>query len=126
MGSGSIHVDEYAKGERMTQDIHTCHDECERPACVASRAASNAAMRMEREKVAKWMMRQGYATGHGETTEDLLAELEWQIAENWGHALSKGVQGERSRTANLVENMGIEGYGTLAIAAAIRMGMTHE
>ena len=27
------------------------------------------------------MMRQGYATGHGETVEDLLKELEWQIDE---------------------------------------------
>jgi len=33
----------------------------------------------EREKVAKWMTVQGYATGHGESIEDLLKELEWQI-----------------------------------------------
>ena len=36
----------------------------------------------EREKVAQWMMRQGYATGHGDSTEDLLKELEWQIEES--------------------------------------------
>jgi uncharacterized protein Usg len=35
----------------------------------------------EREKLATWMMRQGYATGHGDTVEDLLKELEWQIDE---------------------------------------------
>ena len=35
----------------------------------------------EREKVAAWMMARGYATGHGDTIEDLLQELEWQIAE---------------------------------------------
>jgi hypothetical protein len=35
----------------------------------------------EREKVAQWMTRQGYATGHGDTIEDLLKELEWQIEE---------------------------------------------
>ena len=35
----------------------------------------------EREKLAAWMMRQGYATGHGDTTEDLLKELDWQIEE---------------------------------------------
>ena len=34
-----------------------------------------------REKVAAWMMRQGYATGHGDTIEDLLREAEWQIRE---------------------------------------------
>jgi len=33
----------------------------------------------EREKVAKWMIAKGYATGHGESIEDLLKELEWQI-----------------------------------------------
>ena len=33
----------------------------------------------EREKVAQWMTRQGYATGHGDNIEDLLKELEWQI-----------------------------------------------
>jgi hypothetical protein len=36
----------------------------------------------ERNKVASWMMAQGYATGHGDTTEDLLKELEWQVRES--------------------------------------------
>jgi hypothetical protein len=35
----------------------------------------------EREKVAAWMIARGYATGHGDTTEDLLREAEWQIRE---------------------------------------------
>lgn len=35
----------------------------------------------EREKVAAWMTQRGYATGHGDTTEDLLKELDWQIDE---------------------------------------------
>ena len=35
----------------------------------------------EREKVAAWMVSHLYATGHGDTTEDMLEELEWQIAE---------------------------------------------
>jgi len=35
----------------------------------------------EREKVAKWMVERGYATGHGDSTEDLLAEIDWQAAE---------------------------------------------
>ncbi len=38
----------------------------------------------EREKVARWMMERGYATGHGDTIEDLLQELDWQIAEKRG------------------------------------------
>ena len=35
----------------------------------------------EREKVAAWMMQRSYATGHGDTIEDLIKELEWQVAE---------------------------------------------
>lgn len=32
--------------------------------------------RAQREKVAAWMMQRGYATGHGDTIEELLKELE--------------------------------------------------
>ena len=35
----------------------------------------------EREKIARWMMANEYATGDGDSTEDLLAELKWQIEE---------------------------------------------
>lgn len=35
----------------------------------------------ERNKVAQWMIGHSYATGHGDTTEDLLKELEWQVLE---------------------------------------------
>ena len=35
----------------------------------------------ERNKLAAWMIKHGYATGHGDTIEDLLKELEWQIEE---------------------------------------------
>jgi hypothetical protein len=35
----------------------------------------------EREKVAKWMVERGYATGHGDMIEDLLTEIDWQAAE---------------------------------------------
>jgi hypothetical protein len=37
---------------------------------------------MSTEAVAKWMIDRGYATGHGDTIEDLLKELEWQIRES--------------------------------------------
>jgi hypothetical protein len=36
----------------------------------------------EREKVARWQIGSGYSTGHGETIEDLLVELEWQVRES--------------------------------------------
>ena len=35
----------------------------------------------EREKVARWMIKRGYATGHGDSIEDLLKELDWQVQE---------------------------------------------
>jgi hypothetical protein len=36
----------------------------------------------KREKLAAWMIQRGFATGHGDSTEDLLKELEWQIEES--------------------------------------------
>ena len=43
----------------------------------------------EREKVAAWMIQRSDATGHGDTTEDLLKELEWQIRESEREACAK-------------------------------------
>ncbi len=51
----------------------------------------------EREKLAAWMMRQGYATGHGDTTEDLLKQLDWQIDER--------IAAEREACATLCDQM---------------------
>ena len=59
----------------------------------------------DKEKVAQWMIRSGYATGHGDTVEDLLKELEWQIAENWTNALVKGVEGEREACAKMCDEL---------------------
>lgn len=43
----------------------------------------------DKEKLAQWMIRSGYATGHGDSVEDLLKELEWQIAEREREACAK-------------------------------------
>ena len=43
----------------------------------------------ERNKLAAWMIERGYATGHGDTVEDLLKEIEWQIAEREREACAK-------------------------------------
>ena len=50
---------------------------------------------MSIEAVAKWMIDQGYATGHGDTIEDLLKELEWQIREREREACAKVCDGIR-------------------------------
>lgn len=34
-----------------------------------------------RELLASWMLTNGYATGHGDTVEDLIKELDWQHKE---------------------------------------------
>ena len=47
------------------------------------------AMIVNREKLAKWMISRGYATGHGDTIEDLLRELDWQIEERIKNARGK-------------------------------------
>ena len=57
----------------------------------------------DKEKLAQWMIKKGYATGHGDTIEDLLQELDWQIAENWNRALIAGITTEREACAKLVE-----------------------
>jgi len=46
----------------------------------------------EREKLAAWMIAKGYTTGHGDTVEDLLAELDWQVKENDGNARISGIE----------------------------------
>ena len=53
----------------------------------------------ERNKLAAWMMRQGYATGHGDTVEDLLKELEWQIEER--------ISNEREACAKLCDVLAV-------------------
>jgi hypothetical protein len=75
----------------------------------------------EREKVAQWMIQRSYATGHGDTTEDLLAELEWQIAENWNRAMINGVETEREACAQTVASIaGDEQYRWAAMAIRAR------
>lgn len=51
----------------------------------------------EREKVAKWMMDNYYATGNGDTIEDLLAELQWQIRERIDTLTNMYEQASRQR-----------------------------
>ena len=52
------------------------------------------AVAAECEKVARWIIHKGYATGHGDTIEDLLTELEWQVAEREREACCKIVHGQ--------------------------------
>lgn len=53
------------------------------------KALEDAVAAAERNKVAVWMIQRGYATGHSDTVEDLLAELEWQVRESEREACAK-------------------------------------
>ena len=57
----------------------------------------------DKEKLAQWMIQRGYATGHGDSVEELLQELDWQIAENWTRGMVNGVHAEREACAKVVE-----------------------
>ena len=48
---------------------------------MESGEAYAAGAQAERNKVAQWMIQRSYATGHGDTVEELLKELERQVKE---------------------------------------------
>ena len=41
----------------------------------------NRLLKDDHNELAEWMIKLGFATGHGDFTADLLIELEWQIKE---------------------------------------------
>lgn len=59
----------------------------------------------ERNKVAQWMIDHGHATGHGDTTEDLLGELDWQITESWSKVVMASVEAEREACAKVCDKL---------------------
>jgi hypothetical protein len=72
----------------------------------------------EREKVAQWMMAQGYSTGHGDSTEDLLKELEWQIEErikNEREAIAKSLDKQADLACDEIDRQWAQ-----EMAAAVR------
>jgi hypothetical protein len=81
-------------------DIVGCEIELERFAALVAAA--------EREKVAQWMIQRSYATGHGDALEDLLAELDWQITDDWNRALRNGMRTEREACAKVAESKWVD------------------
>ena len=81
--------------DARVQDWHTTP-----PAALAQAA--------ERNKVAAWMIAQGYATGHGETMEGLLKELErkasFDRAEIWIKRINEAVLAEREACAKVCDD----------------------
>jgi len=69
----------------------------------------------EREKVAQWMMIRGYATGHGDTTENLLTELEWQIREQERELIARSMDKQADLACDYLDRKWAQ-----EMAAAIR------
>ena len=68
------------------------------------------------QKVVNWMLERSYATGHGDMIEDLLKELEWQVAEREREACAKVAESYEptcdscpSGVAIAIRSMGIDG-----------------
>jgi hypothetical protein len=78
----------------------------------------------ERNKVAAWMMAQGYATGHGDTMEGLLEELEREIgfkrAELWLKRINDAVLAEREACAKIIDDWPNGRDDVYSIGVAIR------
>ena len=51
-----------------------------------------------KEQLAQWMIRNGFATGHGDTMGDMLKELEWQIGDRVDAARTDGYAEGRLET----------------------------
>jgi hypothetical protein len=73
---------------RMAREAGLAYGSDEKPLGSVTRFAALVAA-AERNKLAAWMMSQGYATGHGDSIEKLLEELEWQIVEREREACAK-------------------------------------
>jgi hypothetical protein len=87
-----------------------------------------AAQAAERNKLASWMMEQGYATGHGDTIEGLLEELEREVgfkrAELWIKRISEAVLAEREACAKFFEDHWRERWTDEQIVDEIRARKT--
>jgi len=78
----------------------------------------------ERNKLAAWMIAQGYATGHGDTLEGLLEELEREVgfkrAELWIKRISEAVLTEREACAKIIDDWPNGRDDVYSIGVAIR------
>ena len=61
----------------------------------------------DKEILAAWMIKHEYATGHGETMEDLLEEPKWQIKEQWERAAAA----EREACLTILQNLRLSRLG---------------
>ena len=73
---------------KLAREAGLAYGSDEKPLGSVTRFAALVAA-AERNKLAAWMIERGYATGHGDSIEKLLEELEWQIVEREREACAK-------------------------------------
>jgi|LakMenEpi03Aug12_release.lakeMendotaPanAssembly.Ray.scaffolds.fasta_scaffold1443009_2 hypothetical protein len=79
---------------RMAQEVWSAGDVYIGPSTESLERFAALVAAAEREKIAQWMIERSYATGHGDTVEDLLKELEWQIRERCTKSGQKEIKWE--------------------------------
>jgi hypothetical protein len=88
-----------SSGTELTWESVICTEEIKSLVSLAQAA--------ERNKLAAWMVAQGYATGHGDTMEQLLEEFEREVgfkrAELWIKRISEAVLAEREACAKVCD-----------------------
>lgn len=67
--------------ERMPDGMPQWVDDAMAAGTLFSEIKARYLMEDQREAVATWMIKQGYATGHGDTIEEMLEELREQLLE---------------------------------------------
>jgi len=75
---------------------------------------------MTKDEIIDWMMNKGFSTGHGESTKDLLDELEWQIAEREREACAEICDGFYLSWIDIQGRYEFMGEGASECAGAIR------
>jgi len=75
---------------------------------------------MTKDEMIDWMMNKGLSTGHGESTKDLLDELEWQIAEREREACAEICDGFYLSWIDIQGRYEFMGEGASECAGAIR------
>lgn len=68
-------------------------------------AARREGAEAERQKVANWMMERSIPTGHGDTVEDLLAELRASVAEEMRERAARALDEDAPWAARAIRDL---------------------
>jgi hypothetical protein len=99
---------------RMAREAGLAYGSDEKPLGSVTRFAALVAA-AERNKLAAWMIERGYATGHGDTIEDLLQELDWQIREQERELIARSMDKQADLACDYLDRKWAQ-----EMAAAIR------